>query len=86
MAAAQSNPPKPPNALVGSRPDAIAIFSWQRNPWIPLLMVWETSWQPSYQTSPGQLLPENLVVNQWTLDSTGDLVGRYDATRVAPIT
>ena len=84
--AAQSNAPKPPNALVGSPPDAIAIFNWQRNPWIPLVMVWEATWQPSYETSPGQLLPDDLVVNRWTLDSTGDLVGRYDATPVASAT
>src|SRR6185295_5554416 len=55
-------------------------FNWQRNPWIPLVMVWEASWQSSYATSPGQLLPENLVADRWTIDATGDLVGGHDAT------
>ena len=73
-AAAQSNPPPAPNALVGRLPDRIATFDWQRNPWIPLLLVWEVSWQSDYKSADGQLLPADLVTGRWLLDPlTGDL-------------
>ena len=72
---AQRNPPPPPNALLGRRPDPIAIFSWQRNPWIPLLLAWEVSWQSDYEARAGQPVPEDLVSSGWHLDSmSGDLV------------
>jgi len=72
---AQKNPPPPPNALLGRLPDRIAIFNWPRNPWIPLLLAWEVSWQSDYEAPAGQPLPEDLVNGRWRLDRmSGDLV------------
>lgn len=78
---AQTNPPPPPNALLGRLPDRIAIFNWQRNPWIPLLLAWEVSWQSDYEAAAGRQLPEDLVNSRWHVDPTsGDLVRDREAT------
>src|SRR6266850_4976576 len=79
--AAQSNPAPPPNALIGRLPDRIAMFNWQRNPWNPVMLVWQVSWQSFYQSPAGQLLPEDLVTARWRLDRlSADLVTDNGAT------
>jgi hypothetical protein len=79
--AAQTDPPAAPNALVGRTPDRIATSNWQRNPWIPLLLVWQVAWQSDYQSPAGELLPKDLITSRWRLDNlSGDLVPRNSAT------
>ncbi|CAB1078651.1 hypothetical protein D1AOALGA4SA_6387 [Olavius algarvensis Delta 1 endosymbiont] len=68
-----------PNAPVGRLPSRVAESSWQRNPWIPLFLVWEVSWQSAYQPSAGQPLPEDMVTKRWRLDRGGDLVPKENA-------
>jgi hypothetical protein len=61
-----------PNVPIGSLPDSIAVFPWVRNPWIPIYLAWEISWQSDY--GEGEI-SENLVTKRWTLkgNSDGDL-------------
>ena len=71
--AAQADPPSAPNALTGCLPDATAMFDWVGNPWIPLFLVWQVSWQPDYETAVAdQPLPDDLITSRWTLgENTG---------------
>jgi hypothetical protein len=59
---------------IGTMPDRNALFNWERNPWIPIFLVWEVSWQSSYPKTADGTLPDQLVVKQWELDRlNGDL-------------
>ena len=74
----------PPNQLIGRLPDRIAAWNWQRNPWIPLFLVWQVSWRSEYQSDASPTLPENLVAGRWSLDRrSGDLVTETDTTGAA---
>jgi len=78
--AAQSNPPDVGNALIGCLPDQNLPVNWRGNPWIPLFVVWEVSWQSDYHNT-AKCLPEALVTGRWCLDKRkgGDLVMKEDA-------
>ena len=67
--AAQQKPANPPNALIGRLPDQSLPIKWDGNPWIPLFLVWQVSWQSDYQ-SPGPqgvALAQDLVTRRWSL-------------------
>jgi hypothetical protein len=89
--AAQQKPATPPNALIGRLPDQSFPIEWDGNPWIPLFLVWEVSWQSDYASAAAShdALPEDLLTSLWNLgDSTGgDLTlkgkGPYPAASAA---
>ena len=66
-----------PNALTGRLPDQSFPIKWEGNPWIPLFLVWQVSWQSDYP-SPGKdkPLPQDLLTSRWTLgdNARGDLI------------
>jgi len=43
--------------LQGKFPSPIMLKSWERNPWIPLLLQWKVAWEPAY-TDPLQALKD----------------------------
>jgi len=64
----------PPNALIGRLPDQSFPIKWDGNPWIPLFLVWEVSWQSDYASPAAShdALPEDLLTRRWNL---GDNAG-----------
>ncbi len=62
-------------------PDRTAVFNWEGNPWIPIFLVWDVSWQSSYPKPAGETLLDQLVVEHWELDRlNGDLKPKNGAS------
>ena len=61
---------KYPNAKekLGVLPDPFGRFAWPHNPWIPLYLYWEVSWQPD--DASGEVATDELK-KHWTLKSDG---------------
>ena len=49
------------------RPDTFSRFFWPHNPWIPLYLYWEVSWQPDVS---GEIATDELK-QHWTLKNEG---------------
>jgi uncharacterized protein YukE len=52
----------------GVRPDPISRFSWPHNPWIPLYLYWEVSWQPD---DVGDEIAPDTLESHWNLKFEG---------------
>jgi hypothetical protein len=50
------------------RPDPFSRFTWRHNPWIPLYLFWEVSWQPDEVG--GEIAADGLT-KHWTLKNEG---------------
>lgn len=76
--AAQQKPVKAPNALIGRLPDPGFPIKWHGNPWIPLFLVWEVSWQSAYASpaASDDALSQDLLTSLWNLgdNAGGDLI------------
>jgi hypothetical protein len=76
--AAQQKPATDPNSLIGRLPDQSFPIKWDGNPWIPLFLVWEVSWQSAYAspTASDDALPQDLLSSRWHLvdNAGGDLM------------
>jgi hypothetical protein len=76
--AAQQKPATAPNSLIGRLPDQSFPIKWDGNPWIPLFLVWEVSWQSAYASpaASDDALPQDLLSSRWNLvdNAGGDLM------------
>jgi len=52
----------------GVRPDPFGRFSWPHNPWIPLYLYWQVSWQPD---DPSSVIAADELTKRWTLKNEG---------------
>jgi len=79
--------PNAPNALIGHLPDQSFPIKWDGNPWIPLFLVWEVTWQSAYASpaASDDALLQDLLTSLWNLgdNAGGDLMpkgkGSYPA-------
>jgi hypothetical protein len=76
--AAQQKPATDPNSLIGRLPDQSFPIKWDGNPWIPLFLVWEVSWQSAYASpaASDDALPQDLLSSRWNFgdNAGGDLM------------
>lgn len=76
--AARKKPATAPNALIGRLPDQSLPIKWAGNPWIPLFLVWDVSWQTAYASpaASDDALSPDLLSSLWNLgdNAGGDLM------------
>ena len=64
--------------LIGTFPSPIVMNRWEENPWLPLFLQWQVSWEPAYVDTARALASWELTGQGTSFERTGTDRGQQD--------